>query len=333
LGIDQPLGMEVDYRTPRYYHYNLTIERELVPDLALSVAYVGSQGRHLGRRYNLNQPIPVGLDPDGGLLTARPFPAFGDIQFQDQSNNSSYNALQASARRRMSGRLTLLASYSLSCMLDTGSISTGNLGNVSTSGSQKSPQNIHEMQAERGLSDLHRTHQFTAAFVWDLPFGPGRRFLAAGAGMPDALLRDWQITGIATLLSGRPFTPQYSTGDFAAQRPDLVSDPYKGVPAGLWFNPNAFARPVATPAHPSLDGNAGRNILLGPAFKNLDLALIRTFQWGEQTAIQIRAEAFNVMNHPNYQLPVFLLDRSDAGRVTATANQAREWQFAIRIIF
>lgn len=105
------------------------------------------------------------------------------------------------------------------------------------------------------------------------------------------------------------------------------------MPAGLWFNPDAFARPMATPARPSLDGNAGRNILAGPAFKNLDLALMRTFRLHERAALQLRAEAFNLLNHPNYQLPVFLLDQSNVGRVTATANNAREWQLAARLMF
>jgi hypothetical protein len=135
------------------------------------------------------------------------------------------------------------------------------------------------------------------------------------------------------MLSGRPFTPQYSAGDLTTQRPDLVSDPYANVPAGLWFNPGAFARPVATAEDPTVYGNAGRNILIGPGYRNVDLALARTFRLFGPAALQVRAEAFNVFNHANYQVPVFLLDRSDVGRVTATANETREWQFAVRVLF
>jgi hypothetical protein len=171
--------MAVSYAAPEYYQYNLTLDRELARDLAVEVGYVGSLGRHLGRRYNLNQPIVTGLQTDGTLVSVRPFPAFADIQFQDQTIRSSYNAVQASARRRMSGGLTFLAAYTFSRMIDTGSVSTGNLTNVSTSGAQKSPQDIYDMRAERGLSDLHRSHQFSTAFSWALPVGSGRRFLAA----------------------------------------------------------------------------------------------------------------------------------------------------------
>jgi hypothetical protein len=90
---------------------------------------------------------------------------------------------------------------------------------------------------------------------------------------------------------------------------------------------------VATAARPSLNGTAGRNILIGPGFNNLDLTFTRTLRLHERAALQLRADAFNVFNHPNYQLPVFLLDQSNAGRVTATANQAREWQLAARLVF
>ncbi|MGE5362455.1 MAG: carboxypeptidase regulatory-like domain-containing protein, partial [Bacteroidales bacterium] len=273
-GIDQPLGMAVAYERPRYWQYNATLERQIGRDLAVELAYVGSQGYNLGRRYNLNQPIPTGLNADGSITTVRPFPTYADIQYEDQTNTSRCNALQVSARRRFTDGLSLLVAYTLGYLTDYGSISTGNLTNVSTSGNQKAPQNIYDMPAERGRSDLDRRHQTSVAFAWDLPFGAGRRWLSSG-GVAQALAADWQLSGVATVLSGRPFTPQYSAGDFATQRPDLVGDPYANVPVGLWFNPSAFAQPVATAADPNEYGNAGRNILVGPGYANLDLALSR----------------------------------------------------------
>ncbi len=331
-GVNQPLGMEVAYQAPEYYHYNLTVERELGRDLALEIGYVGSKGRHLGRRYNLNQPIPYAKS-DGTVSSTRPYPSFADIQFQDQTIASDYDALEASVRRRLSGGLTLLLSYSLGRASDTGSVSTGNLTNVSTSGSQKTPQNIYDMAAEVGPADFNRTQQFSGAFAWDLPFGDGRRYMAAAAGWARAIVSGWQVSGIVTILSGRPFTPQYAAGDFAAQRPDVVGDPYSNIPAGLAFNPSAFVKPVATAENPGAYGNAGRNSLTGPGFQNVDAAFSRTVQLGGSLRLQFRAEAFNLFNHANYQLPVFLLDRSDVGRYTATANNAREWQLAVRVSF
>ncbi|HEY2931688.1 MAG TPA: hypothetical protein VGK99_08055 [Acidobacteriota bacterium] len=143
----------------------------------------------------------------------------------------------------------------------------------------------------------------------------------------------WKANGIITLLSGRPFTPQYNAADVAQQRPDLAGDPAKGVPPGLFFNPGAFARPVASVRDPDLFGNAGRNILIGPSFKSVDLSLHKNFRITEGLQLQFRAEAFNAFNHPNFQVPVFLLDRSNVGQVTQTANEGREFQFALKFLF
>ena len=102
-GVNAPLGMGVDFQAPEYYHYNLTIERELGRDLALEAGYVGSKGRHLGRRYNRNQPIPF-ANSDGTTGSTRPFPAFADIQYQDQTIESSVRRLADVAAAALFGR-------------------------------------------------------------------------------------------------------------------------------------------------------------------------------------------------------------------------------------
>ena len=310
-GLNTPFGMEMAYQTPEFYQYNATVERELGYDVALEAGYVGSQGRRLGRRYNLNQPIPLGVNPSGTLVTVRPYPQFGDIQYQSQTASSTYHALQIAARRRKANGLSALVSYTFSRAYDNAS-STNN----STTGTQKFPQDIYNLDAEWALSDFHRAHQFTGSFNYELPFGRG-----------------WQVNGIVTLLSGRPFTPQYSAADISQQRPDLVGDPKTSIPAGLAFNPAAFARPVATAQEPNLYGNAGRNILIGPALKNVDLSLSKSFRAAVDMRLQVRIEVFNLLNTANFQVPVFLLDRSDVGTYTSTANEAREWQFALKLLF
>ena len=335
VGTNAPFGLQVNYHTPEIYQYNLTFGRELAKDLALEVGYVGSQGRFLGIRYDINSPYPTGAvtsSTSGGVttftpVTARRFPAFNTIQYQSQIAKSYYNALQASLRRRFTNGLTLLVSYTFSRAIDTAS-STNN----STTGTQKFPQNIYNLAAERGLSDFHRKHQFTASFNYALPFGKGRAFLNSG-GLTDALFGGWQFNGIVTYLSGRPFTPQFSSADIAQQRPDLIGDPYANIPAGLAFNPAAFARPVATPSDPTLFGNAGRNILIGPAFSNTDLSLMKNFSLWERSKLQFRWEVFNVFNHPNFQVPVFQLDSANVGTYSQTANENREMQFALKFIF
>jgi hypothetical protein len=101
----------------------------------------------------------------------------------------------------------------------------------------------------------------------------------------------------------------------------------------LSFNPAAFAQPRATAADPNLFGNAGRNILIGPGFSNVDLSLFKTFKVRKDVRAQIRAEVFNALNHPNFQVPVFLLDRTNVGQLTSTANENREFQLALKLLF
>ncbi len=335
-GLTTPFGLQVDYNTPEFYQYNLTVERELVKDLALEVGYVGSQGRFLGQRYNLNAAYPTGAVTSattGGVttftpVTARLFPAFGDIQFQEQIAKSYYNGLQTSLRRRSKNGLTLLVSYTFSKAIDTAS-STNN----STTGTQKFPQDVRNLAAEKGLSDFDRRHQFTASFNYSLPFGKKGAFLTNAGGITDFLVSGWQLNGIVSVLSGRPFTPQYSSADVAQQRPDIVGDPYANIPAGLAFNPAAFARPVTTPTEPNLFGNAGRNILTGPYFNSTDLSLMKNFRVTEKAKVQFRWEVFNVFNNTNFQVPVFQLDNANVGTYTQTANENREMQFALKFIF
>lgn len=331
-GVNTPQGIPTDAQTPEVYQFNFTIERELATDLGIEVGYVGSLGRHLGMRYNLNYQYPTGaVTQTGGVFTpvvARAFPTFGDITYQTQEVNSNYHALQAAIRRRSRNGLTLLASYTFGKAMDQNSNT-----NNSTTGSQRNPQDIRDFRNEWALADHHRTHQFSGSFNYDLPFGRGKKFFGGARGWTEVLFGGWQLNGIATALSGRPFTPVFSTVDTASGRPDLVSDPTANVPAGLFFNPAAFRRPVASPSDPTLFGNTGRNILIGPNFRSVDLSLFKNFRFAEKTRLQLRWEAFNVFNRANFQIPNHLLEASDTGRIRLTSNEAREMQFAVRLIF
>ena len=327
-----PRSINPDYKQPEIYQYNLTIERQIVKDLVLEVGYIGSQGHFLGLRYNINAPVPTGVLVAGVPQVTRRFQTqFGTatIQYQDQFGNSNYNALQTSLRRRAANGLTMLLSYTFSKSIDTGSST-----NQSTTGTQQFPQDIRNiLQTERGLSDFDRRHQFAGSFNYELPFGRGRQFFAGAHGLAQALVVGWQLNSIISLLSGRPFTPQYSAADVGSQRPDVIGDPYANIPAGLLFNPAAFRRPTATNGETDLFGNAGRNILTGPSFKSVDVSLIKNIRLAEKTRLQLRAEAFNVFNRPNFQVPVFQLDASNVGQVYQTSTEGREFQFAVKLLF
>lgn len=343
-GVDTPQGIPTDSQTPEVYQFNLTLERELLTDLGMEIGYVGSLGRHLGMRYNLNYQYPT-LQPNGTISPVRAFPTFGDITYQTQEVNSSYHAMQVAVRRRSKNGLTLLASYTFGKAMDQNSNT-----NNSTTGSQRNPQDIRNFRDEWALADYHRTHQFSASFNYDLPFGRGRQFFGGARGWKDVIIGGWQINGIVTALSGRPFTPVFSAADTAGGRPDIFGDPMQNIPDGLFYNPFVFRHPVASASDPNLFGNSGRNILIGPDFQNVDISLFKNIRLSEKTKLQLRWEVFNVLNHPNFQLPGFqlptnlntavdpidltrLLRDTTVGRPSLTSNEAREMQFAVRLTF
>jgi len=365
-GVNNPRGIAVDDPLGAVYQYNLTIERELIKDLVMEISYVGSQGRHLGRRYNINpQLINKALFDPRRLETQIDYvipqirrlnqlgvsTTFGDIIYQENSGTSNYNSGQISFRRRARRGLIMQGAYTFSRSFDSASyVDAGALGS-----SFQYPQNPDNLADEYGLSDFDRTHRFTGSLVWDLPFGSGRHFFKK-KGLGQTLFGGFQFNSTLILQSGRPFTPKLPTADFTGQRPDLLGDPLKDVPAGRYFNPFAFGDPSRVssidPNNPNLYGTAGRSLLRGPRYSPVNVSLIRNFRitkLGENVRGQFRVEAFNVLNQPNFDVPDFTIETpifNDAipkeERLRVAPNTAaltrilipmRELQFGLRITF
>jgi hypothetical protein len=367
-GLNTPRGIAVDDPLGQVYQYNLTIERELAKDLVMEISYVGSQGRHLGRRYNINPLVinksaidfnrlntqvdyvlpqirrltQLGIGTTVGNVT------FGDIIYQENSGTSNYNSGQISVRRRAGRGVILQGAYSFSKSFDSASfVDAGTLGT-----SFQYPQDPDNLKYEYGLSDFDRSHRFTGSLVWDLPFGRGQRFFRR-KGIEQKLLGGWQVNGTATLQTGRPFTPKLQTADFTGQRPDLLGDPWKDIPAGRFFNPFAFGDPSRVASidrdNPNLYGTAGRGLLRGPNFRPINLSLIRNIQLRERMRAQFRIEAFNVFNQPNFDIPDSTIETPifdetkprderlrlapNTAALTRILGQMRELQVALRITF
>lgn len=322
-GVVSPSTLERHFRDGYLQQWSLTVQRQITPNLVFDVGYVGSKGTRLVRQRNANQPLP-GTDPN--VNARRPIPAFGDISVVESSAASVYHALQLRAEKRFSRGLSFLAAYTWSKSIDDASALFG------TRGDGNLAQNHNNLKAERGLSNFDTRHRFSLSYIYELPFGSGRRYLNTAKGISNAILGGWQLTGIVALQSGQPFTPQLSidnsgTGSLT-DRPNIVGDPEpdnKGP--DQWFDPKAFAIPVA-----GAFGDAGRNILIGPSFKSFDLGLFKQFQLSEGHRIQLRGEFFNVFNHPNFNLPNRFIDQAAAGKV-ATARTSRQVQLALKYIF
>jgi hypothetical protein len=353
-----PSGIQSNAKTPTVQEWKFTIEQQLNHDMALRVSYVGSHGYHGYVSIDPNsvpaQICAVAACTSGGTGTARgsvtqgaeyipvassrPNPYLGAGFFWFTEGNTSYNALQVDVSKRLSQGLQFRANYTWSKNLDINSGLTGAQAN-------NQPQmvmNRNDLRRDWGPAALNITSQSSISTSYELPFGRGKRLWANANGVPGKLVNGWQINGIATLLTGFPFTPQIGTnrsGDGDTRNPDRPSlNPAFSGPVILgspnqWFNPNAFILPAA-----GTWGNAGRGILTGPGLADLDVSLFKTTAIYERASLQFRAEFFNVLNHANFGTPNAVVFSGtsysgSAGLITSTATTSRQIQFGLKLVF
>ncbi|HVF57572.1 MAG TPA: TonB-dependent receptor, partial [Pyrinomonadaceae bacterium] len=329
---DSALAIQRDLRTPYMQHWNLNVQQQLGRSRVLEVAYVGSKGTKLLSARDINQPQPSVLPP-GLPFVPRPVPQFDDINILESRASSSYHSLQARFEQRLDFGLGVLASYTWAKSIDDAS-------NFFTSaGDPNFPQNSYNLRAERGRSNFDVRHRLSVSYSYDLPFGKGRAFLA-DRGLLSSILSGWQTFGIVTLQTGRPFTVallseidnsgtgRSSLGFGANDRPNLVGDATldRRTPE-QWFNAAAFAFPA-----PGTFGNAGRNILEGPGYQNINASLVKNTGLTERLNLQLRAEVFNLFNHPNFNMPDNFLGSPTFGRITS-ARDPRHIQFGAKLLF
>lgn len=333
-------AQDSNQRTPYIQQYNVGIQYELMKDVVVDVAYVGNKGTKLNGFRNLNQNSVIN-NPDGTQSAGpRPFPAFGDIQWMENRVSSSYNSLQTRLEKRFSAGLTGLVSYTWGKAL-TGApdhISTSGGGAGFDTGTFKEPQDGTNLKADRGLAEFDVKHRFVASYIWELPFGRGRRFGNTWSALTDAVLGGWQLTGIHSLQSGLGLTATLagssvlSLGGERRARPNLIGEPE--LPESertvqRWFNTDAFA---AFSPSPQAFGTAGVGIMRGPGSANFDFTLAKTFTVLGSRQIQFRTEVFNAFNHANFGPPNIARDSSGFGQIL-TASTARVMQFGLKFYF
>jgi hypothetical protein len=335
--------------TPYMMQYNFSLQRELGSGNVLTVAYVGSQGRHLWAQHDLNAPLPntpaAGLAPgspcgllaclSAGRIVSNPRPntrGVGWLVYFQPVGTSNYNSLQASFNHRFSHSFQTQVSYTWSKSLDEVSNSIGLEAGQAQSGTGGS--NPYSRAYDYGRSTFDRTHNFTANAVYALPFAKNK------------LIGGWQVSGLLTAVSGLPFNPVVGFDNEGlgspttqnAERPNAVAGcTYESSVVGVpnqWYNPACFRIPaVGTP------GNIGRDSLVGPGLVDFDAAILKNTKIGERIDTQFRAEFFNLMNHPNFGIPTtntFVQGgaiSSSAGTITTTTTFQRQIQFGFKILF
>ncbi|HEY6404081.1 MAG TPA: TonB-dependent receptor, partial [Blastocatellia bacterium] len=292
-------AVDLNLRTPYISNYNLNVQHELRPGMALQVGYVGSQGRKLFRLRDINQAAPGVYANAAARNATRPFngqfPQFSFINYLEASANSNYNALQTTFKQRLARGLSFFLTYNYSKSIDDASNGIfGGTRGVSF------PQDSFNLAAERAVSVFDQRHRFSGNFTYDMDFLP-----SALKALPKPVTEGWQLGGIYTIASGLPVTPFFNidmsgTGELN-DRPNLIGDPSSGAlrDASGFFNTAAFAAPA-----PGTFGNAARNTIVGPRLNIFDLSLGKATKINDRFSTQFRAEFFNLFNYANLSLPM-----------------------------
>jgi len=345
-----PSGVQPDLKTPTVESWSLKIEQQLSSDTSLGVSYIGSHGYHELLSIDANLPAtticPASPCPPGYPAGAYYYPTGAVLANNAVWNTthwfsegiSSYHGLELDLNRRLGRGLQFRGVYTFSKTLDDGD-------NMNTSVATNSPAfvaNPLQAKADYGRASFDIRHVVVIHATYDLPFGRG----SASRQHPwvERLIGNWQISGIETVQSGLPFTPQLSynpsnDGDTRnpvrpSWNPGFTGQVIQGG-QNRYFNPNAFIQPLS-----GTYGNAGRNILQGPGLVETDLSLTKRFAVSERLNVQFRSEFFNLLNHTNFNVPNPVVFASatggpspTAGVITATTTTSRQIQFGLKLLW
>jgi len=345
-----PSGVQPDLKTPTVESYSLKIEQQITPNTSLAIGYVGSHGYHELLSIDANVPVPAicPASPCPGNLAAGTLynPTNAPLANPQVANTtswfsegiSSYHGLEVDVSHRLSHGLQFRGVYTFSKTLDDGD-------NMNTSIATNSPAfTMNPLRPKwdygRASFDIRQVAIINA--IYDLPFGRNK---ASGTDpLLNRLSGGWQISGIATLQTGLPFTPQMSfnpANDGDSRNPIRPSwnPAFTGQlvlgGANRYFDANAFVVPPK-----GTYGHAGRNILQGSGLAELDLALAKKLSLSEHFGAQFRIDFFNVLNHTNFNTPNTIVFTSatggpspTAGVITATSTSSRQIQLGLKLLW
>jgi carboxypeptidase family protein/TonB-dependent receptor-like protein len=323
----------LDYHEGYIQSYNFAVQRSLPWKLTLDTAYVGNKGTRVSQQYNANAGLILGAGRDGRPLWA-PFRRDTDTNISFIGVSTSYNSLQVKLDRRFSGGFQLTTAYTWSKAIDFSQDNGGYAYYINPTRS-------------RARADFDRRHMLNQSYVWELPFGKGKKLATSGALAQIA--GGWQITGILTAMSGQMLNisapsatlnapgnsnnPNYA-GSGSLPGAHTVNFRATGKDQATWFDTSVFRAPAA-----NTFGNVGRNAFSGPGFFNLDLSVFRKFRVTERWSLELRAESFNFTNTPQYPNPDGGLGNATFGQITnagigSSADAgSRQVQLGIRILF
>jgi hypothetical protein len=343
-----PASVDRKFENAYVQSFNLNVQREVTPNLGVTIGYFGSKGTNLRIQRNINQFGSDGTMPFPSLSSNSPIlagAALGNIFYNDSAGNSSYNALWVTGNQRLSHGLQFNASYTFSKSIDYNSLNTQGVV----------VQDSFNIRGDRAVSDFDARHRFVINWLYELPFKGNR------------LVEGWQLSSITQLQSGNPINIITNINSFTGAmslRPDLIGpiniigkvspdlwfsntvcDPRVTVStaAGFCTSSSVFALPVSSSGVFHF-GNLGRNVITGPDFKNADFSVLKNTKITESLNIQFRTEIFDLFNHANLGQPgrVATVGSTSFGLITPTngtrfptsdSGSSRQLQFALKLIF
>ncbi len=319
-----------NFREPYVESWNVALQRSLPWNLVFEAAYVGNHGVDQPVEYNLNAGLVLGAGPAG----QPEFTQFGRKAATAErflGVSSSYNSLQAKLDKRFSAGLSLTTAYTFSKAMTFNDVSGSGVGAFTFY------INPHRNYAR---ANFDRTHSFVQSWVYELPFGKGKRWLPQGIG--SRLLGGWQTNAILSIYSGNPLNFAGDTGTLNAPFNGNTLNHFGPIQVtkgngrdATWFNAakcgatvaeGCFSQPVGG------FGNLGLNVISGPGFWNLDASVFRNFHVTERSLLQFRAEGFSVVNTPQWNNPDTGFNSATFGYITG-AGGARRIQFAAKFSF
>jgi hypothetical protein len=330
----------INYRDPQSAQWNLTIERELIPDTTLRVSYVGTNSYRMSQTVDLNQVQPSAISPNPNV---RPYLNWGRVLSSENQGDVNYQGLQSEVTHRSRGGLMVQASH-------VWAKSLGNVGGDAPTAF--SPEVIYgtpvanrfDLAANRGDVAAVRRHRVLVSAIYELPLGNGRRFLNHMSSVPQAIFGGWSVSTVSMWQTGPFLTPITSPSNDpgnlnlvfrgALQRPDCVSNGNLAHPTvDNYFNIDAF-----NPAPVGPVGNCRIGSLVGPGTVAIAGGLSKTFSLGEKVRMKFESTFTNLPNHLNYAPPsTDVSSPSTFGKITSvqTAENAgnRTGQVALRVEF
>jgi hypothetical protein len=377
-----PVILDPHFRNSVSNNWSFGVQRELGGNNTLDLAYVGSKGTHIYREVDGNPPDPnlvnqlvtfcstpnafnctpatvtklnliEGAD-DGRLpFNAVASNALEQPFFQRSIGNSIYHSLQAKISHRLSHGLQLQGAYTFAHGIDDSNDPLN-----PAQGNRGFPRNSRNIGEDRGNSDNDVRHIGVISYIWEAPIGKGKNFL--NTGFAGRVFEGIEFSGITTLQTGHPFdvftnTDMERTG--VSGRADLVGDPFApgaNTDASAGGNKVFFSNPAAFSARADANGgplfvapgSTGRNHFYGPGFVNFDMTFAKKMKFGERFEAELRAECYNIFNHPHFNnpgdlssslgnlqgSPIFGLITSTVQRPDATTS-ARQMQVALKLSF